>query len=219
MSALRGRVAAVVLLGLAFVLFSVLVASGWLNSYDREVAGAFSKLWLPGLQVLPHGFAVLGGLEVTTILMLGLAVYLRRVGMVQESWVVLAFPVAVVLELVYKRLVHHPEPPATLGHGDGPSFATLFEKSSALSNSFPSGHASRTILVYGLLAFVVSRLARHRALRLVAIPVAAILVVLMAFDRLYLEVHWESDVIGGLLLGATCLAGAILWLDAPKREV
>jgi membrane-associated phospholipid phosphatase len=36
---------------------------------------------------------------------------------------------------------------------------------------------------------------------------------LEAFDRLYLEVHWESDVIGGLLLGATFLAAAISWIE------
>jgi membrane-associated phospholipid phosphatase len=39
------------------------------------------------------------------------------------------------------------------------------------------------------------------------------LVLLEAFDRLYLEVHWESDVIGGLLLGATFLAASISWLE------
>jgi undecaprenyl-diphosphatase len=55
--------------------------------------------------------------------------------------------------------------------------------------------------------------------RRLAIPFAVLLVLLMAFDRLYLGVHWESDVIGGILLGATCLAAAIIWLDAPRREV
>ena len=39
----------------------------------------------------------------------------------------------------------------------------------------------------------------------------------MAFDRLYLDVHWESDVIGGLLLGAIALVAATVWLDRPER--
>jgi membrane-associated phospholipid phosphatase len=38
---------------------------------------------------------------------------------------------------------------------------------------------------------------------------------LMALDRVYLGVHWQSDVVGGVLLGGAALAGAIAWLDRP----
>jgi len=69
------------------------------------------------------------------------------------------------------------------------------------------------MVIYGLLAFVVIRLANRPALRRFALPAAVGIVVLDAFDRLYLEVHWESDVIGGLLLGATFLAASISWLE------
>jgi membrane-associated phospholipid phosphatase len=39
----------------------------------------------------------------------------------------------------------------------------------------------------------------------------------MAFNRLYLDVHWESDVLGGVLLGAIALLAGTVWLDRPKR--
>jgi undecaprenyl-diphosphatase len=48
-------------------------------------------------------------------------------------------------------------------------------------------------------------------------PVAIAVIVLMAFDRLYLDVHWESDVIGGLLLGGIALLAATVWLDRPRK--
>src|SRR5258708_30522996 len=65
------------------------------------------------------------------------------------------------------------------------------------------------------MAFVVQRVAPWPRARTLAIPIATALIVLLAFDRLYLDVHWESDVLGGLLLGAIgLLAGAIL-LDRP----
>jgi membrane-associated phospholipid phosphatase len=75
----------------------------------------------------------------------------------------------------------------------------------------------RTVIAYGLIAFVVRRLAPWRVARDLAIPLAVVLIVVEAFDRLYLDVHWESDVIGGLFLGAIALLSATVWLDRPRR--
>jgi membrane-associated phospholipid phosphatase len=44
-----------------------------------------------------------------------------------------------------------------------------------------------------------------------------LIVIAVAFDRLYLDVHWESDVIGGLLLGGIALVAATVWLDRPVK--
>ena len=53
--------------------------------------------------------------------------------------------------------------------------------------------------------------------RALAIPVAVVLIAVEAFSRLYLDVHWESDVIGGLLLGAIALFSGTVWLDRPRK--
>jgi undecaprenyl-diphosphatase len=71
------------------------------------------------------------------------------------------------------------------------------------------------VVVYGLLAFVVQRLSTRPLARRIAVPIAIVLILLVAFDRLYLDVHWESDVIGGLLLGAIALIAGTIWLDRP----
>lgn len=191
------------------------IAAGMFTTLDQQVAQAMHGAWLDSLHTLFEAIAELGGLELTSVLMLALVVYLLRGGFGADAWVVVAFIAVQVLELLYKYYLHHPGPPRSLSHSDGPSVTDLL-LGSGLGNSFPSGHMVRTVVAYGLLAFAVRRLAPSPAARALAIPVAIAIIVLVAFDRLYLDVHWESDVIGGLLLGAIALLAGTVWLDRPR---
>jgi membrane-associated phospholipid phosphatase len=183
---------------------------------DRAVAQSLAPLWREPLRALAIGVALLGGLEMTTLIAVGLAFYLIRGGFRAEAWALLALPLATLAEVIYKRFVQHPGP-FKFAHGDGPSLTMLVERGPiALHNSYPSGHTLRAVLVYGLLAFVIHRLAPRGLARKLAIPAAAVIISVVALDRLYLGVHWTSDVIGGLLLGGLALAAAIVWLDRPR---
>ncbi|MDH3871720.1 MAG: LssY C-terminal domain-containing protein [Gammaproteobacteria bacterium] len=66
--------------------------------------------------------------------------------------------------------------------------------------SFPSAHTSMSLVVYGFLALLVAREIpfKHRWL---PYSVAGLIVMAIAFSRLYLGVHWFSDVLGGVTLG------------------
>jgi undecaprenyl-diphosphatase len=68
------------------------------------------------------------------------------------------------------------------------------------SYAFPSGHAVMSTVVYGFLAVLVAR-QLSRPHRWVVYAMAALLVGAIAMSRLYLGVHWMSDVLGGLSLG------------------
>lgn len=200
---------------MAFVALTVAISAGLFSALDLQVAQAMHSIWQESLHPLFQMVAELGGIEVTTILMLALFIYLWRGGFGADAFVVGAFVGAVALEVLYKSLLYHPGPPFSISHPDGPSLTGQF--SDSLGNSFPSGHMVRAVVVYGLLAFVVRRLARSGPARSLAIPIAIAIVVLMVVDRLYLDVHWESDVIGGLLLGAIALLAATVWLDRPRK--
>ncbi len=191
------------------------LAGGLLNPLDQQVLKEMSSLWSEPLHPLFQAIAELGGFEVTTLLMIGLGVFLIRGGFGADAWVVLAFVAAQVLEVLYKANLHHLGPPRSVSHADGPSVTELFSRSGPLANSFPSGHMVRAVIAYGLIAFVVQRLAPWPLARWLAIPVATAIIVLIAFDRLYLDVHWESDVVGGVLLGAIGLVAGTVWLDRP----
>jgi membrane-associated phospholipid phosphatase len=218
LQALIPRLIALAVLAGTFVGLTLAVSAGSLRALDHQVLLAMSGVWNESLHPLFQVIAELGGLEVTSILMLALLFFLLRGGFGADAWVVLAFVAAIGLEVLYKLALYHPGPSRAISHKDGPSVTDVLTGPSINLNSFPSGHMVRTVVAYGLIAFVVRRLAPWRLARDLAIPIAALLIVVEAFDRLYLDVHWESDVIGGLILGAIALLSGTVWLDRPRRN-
>lgn len=72
--------------------------------------------------------------------------------------------------------------------------------------SFPSGHTMTAVITWGLLAGVLARSFSLRGrIRFLPSLVAATLIVLVGFSRIYLGVHYLTDVIGGALLAGACL--------------
>ncbi len=218
MSALRPRLAAAAAFAVAYVALTMAIAAGMFDVLDKQVLQGMSSLWSESLHPLFQAIAELGGLELTSLLMLALAIFLLRRGFGADAWVVVVFVAAQVLEVLYKANLHHLGPPRTVAHADGPSITDFVSGTGPLANSFPSGHMVRAVIAYGLIAFVVQRLAPWPLARTLAIPIATVLIVLLAFDRLYLDVHWESDVLGGVLLGGIGLLAGTIWLDRPLGE-
>ena len=211
------RLFTIAALAVGFMVLTVIVALGWLNTPDHEVQQFFATTWREPLHPLFQGIAELGGLELTTLVMTLITVFLIRRGFPGDGWVLLAFIAAQVFEVFYKYALYHPSPSDSIAHRDGPSVTDFFTAGTALQhNSFPSGHVVRAVIVYGLLAFVIRRLAPWPWVRALVLPAAVVVIVVLAFDRLYLSVHWESDVIGGIVLGAIGLVAATVWLDRPQ---
>jgi membrane-associated phospholipid phosphatase/uncharacterized damage-inducible protein DinB len=81
--------------------------------------------------------------------------------------------------------------------------------------SFPSGHASAGTSLFPLLAWMAGR--SRPSIAPLAWALALALAAFVGVGRLYLGVHWPSDVLAGWLLGATLYAGVIRWLARPGR--
>lgn len=77
--------------------------------------------------------------------------------------------------------------------------------------SFPSGHAMLSIVIYGLLGYLLAR--RYPRQRGWVIAATSLLIILIGFSRLYLGVHWLTDVIAGYAAGFVWLVACILSLE------
>lgn len=71
----------------------------------------------------------------------------------------------------------------------------------AFSNSFPSGHAITAIVFVSLLVYSFKDDIKHAAIKYLLITLASALFIIVGLTRIYLNVHWFSDVLAGMTLG------------------
>ena len=85
------------------------------------------------------------------------------------------------------------------------------------SMGFPSGHAVFAILLGGALIYLACQRVECPTQRRALCVILALLVLAVGLSRVYLGVHWPSDVLGGYLFGATALLVLIVLKDCLER--
>jgi membrane protein DedA with SNARE-associated domain/membrane-associated phospholipid phosphatase len=84
--------------------------------------------------------------------------------------------------------------------------------------SFPSGHAMGSLVTYGMIAYLAVATRREWPIRVAVIGALAMLIILIGLTRLYLGVHYFSDVVGGYAAGAVWLASCISACEVVRRR-
>jgi undecaprenyl-diphosphatase len=84
----------------------------------------------------------------------------------------------------------------------------------AASSSFPSGHAMSATVVYGTVAYLLARLQKHGWARALTLLFAVVMIALICLTRLYLGVHYPSDVLGGIIVGLAWSGFCMATLEA-----
>jgi undecaprenyl-diphosphatase len=206
-----GLTAAVIVCALAIWAFGGLVDAILDNDavvrWDAIVEGWFHT------HATPTGLAVFGivtqfGSPGVAVIVTVVAIFLwrRRVFLLLWTWLG-AILGGLLIEHLLKTTVHRSRPQYAAAYLHGQSY------------SFPSGHTMASTICYLLLAFLISSHPSTRpSVRRGAWIVAAGIITAVGFSRLYLGVHYPSDVLGGLLAGLGWLGvcGAARRLSAAR---
>ncbi len=83
--------------------------------------------------------------------------------------------------------------------------------------SFPSGHAMMSIIFYGMLVYLIIRMMQSWKLKVLAVAVAGFMVFMIGLSRIYLNVHYLSDVLAGYAGGLFWLTVSITGIEAYKK--
>ncbi|MDI3354998.1 VTT domain-containing protein [Pseudomonas sp. UYIF39] len=196
----------VLLVGAAWLFFGILedvVSGDPLLLADSAIYRALQDLRTTPGDALMIAITELGDTKVVLAVTIAVALWLlfKRAWRTATYWLV-AIAGASILNTIIKVALHRARPGELLYSGWS-------------AFSFPSGHSTVNVVLYGFLAFLITRDIRL-AWRIPVALGAATLIFLIAFSRLYLGAHWLSDALGGLAFGVAWLA--LLGLSYLRRQ-
>lgn len=203
--ALVGAVVAAVCMAGYAELAEDLRISPVIYAFDSQISAAVQSWRGP---VLTRFFSAItwgaSTLPVTLVTVAAIAV-LVWLGRHREALLVgLVVAVGTGLGTLAKQVTARPRPPVSRALIELPT-----------SFSFPSGHTLAALLLWSVVGLAVWRSTTRPGLRWAAVGIGLALAVLTGFSRVYLGVHWPSDVLASWLLGtawlAVCLGGFFTW--------
>ena len=165
-----------------------------IHAFDAAVRVFVQQAASPALTYVMRGFTLFGELPVLGALaVLVVAIFLRG-GRRREAWLfAIVMAGGEILDQVLKFGFHRARPQ--------PFFGIL----APTSYSFPSGHAMMSACFFGMLAWLLTAREPRRGARIAVWIAAALLAGLIGFSRVYLGVHYATDVIAGY-------ATAMVWV-------
>jgi len=188
--------------GLAVLAIAVSLCARWELRFPGDLPLTLLVQSIDGkilLSLMEWVSYIMGGWRAAVIVIAGGIVVWRYLGRL-EGGSVLASGLLSLLDSPIKLAVNRPRPTDAL--------VQVFAAENG--SGFPSGHALFAAVVLGFLAYLAIARLRRRGLRTLTFAGLITLILLTGASRVYLGVHWPSDVLGGYLFGPVFLA-ALIW--------
>jgi undecaprenyl-diphosphatase len=198
----------VCLLLLAFVVLAGQVMEGNTQAFDARILRALRDPADPArprgpawLEIVLLDLTALGGNTILTLVVAAVAGFLFLQARHRTAIVILVTSASgEILDTVLKHLFMRPRPTVVPHLRD------------VASTSFPSGHAMQSAIVYLTLGAMLMRIAERRWTKIYCLALAVVLTLLVGLSRVYLGVHYPTDVIAGWVFGF--MWACVCWVAA-----
>ena len=189
--------AGLVCAGGALIFFASLadeMAEGEVRRFDDWVRDGIHQSSTPAVTFAMRGVTILGG----PLVLFSLSLVVGVGFFVKKNYRSMIFLIATIvgsslLNEVLKLSFHRTRP------------LPFFDLRAPNSYSFPSGHALMSFCFYSSMAALISRRSKSRAVRITVWALASVLILTIGISRIYLGVHYPSDVVAGY-------AAAFIWV-------
>lgn len=184
----------------------ILIIFGWIaqlvsrqriRAFDNKITDVIRSLHSDAMTVWMKGFTELGSEFLVILLVVIFAAVLAVIGYRRELIFYLgAIGASALLNLLLKTIFHRARP----------DINRIIEASGF---SFPSGHSMSAFTLYGITIYFLWKHLKSRWMRVAVIVIGTLLIIMIGTSRIYLGVHYPSDVIGGYLVSAAWLSVSI----------
>lgn len=198
------------LLCFAFIAFNVINSMATVEPlvFDTVIRNTIIGLRNELLNLILTGVTYLGNPN-TIILFCIVLLFFKKTRVEYGMPLGIAVSCSATIQTIIKVIVHRPRPPVE-------NFLILQG-----GFSFPSGHSCSGLVFYGLFAYLLFHTAVDKTVHKILGNVFIALILVIGFSRIYVGVHYPTDVLGGWSLGLTILMVAISVIDrwkSPKNR-
>lgn len=191
-----------------FVLLTILMVTGNLQWFDDPIREWVYSIRNPALTEVLKVITYMGNWQTITLLCIVLLLFRKtrlRYGVPVSAGAIFVTIFNRIIKLIFKR----PRPEESLH---------LIEEG---GYSFTSGHSITSMVVFGLLIYLVRKYVKNRKAANILTVALAVPWIFIGLSRIYMGVHFPSDVLAGWALGAAVLVGIIVIVekcDARRKQ-
>ncbi len=190
---LKEEICILLTLIIIFIVLAILVLNGKTIGFDKIISNFIINKIPESMNTILKVITTVGGTKVFPFVAIGLSIL--AILLKKKNYGIIIFLNSLLAACAYisiKNIIQRPRP-------------TPFRFIEETGYSFPSGHATSNMALYGMLIYLIWKKLKNKKLKIVLTIILSLWILTVGVSRIYFNVHYASDIIAGFVLGIICI--------------